>query len=91
MFPTPGTTRSPRPSPASSPEGATAVTIEGTRHRAGVWNGEEVTSEYAVSFTIFLVCPPTDTDPTNTASQTETAGAGSCYVARLSELDNPLR
>ncbi|EFG46754.1 hypothetical protein HMPREF0183_1969 [Brevibacterium mcbrellneri ATCC 49030] len=51
--------------PGQLPEGATAITIEGTRHRAGVWNGEEVTSEHAVSFTIFRSAhPPTPTPPT---------------------------
>ena len=57
------------------PDGAIAVTIEGNRHREGVWNDEPVTSEHDVAFTIFLSCP---------------AGE-SCAVLRLSELDNPLR
>jgi hypothetical protein len=56
--------------------GTTAITIEGTRHRTGIWNGTPVDSEHAVSFTVFLVCPPSyDT----------------CHLLRLSELDNPLR
>ncbi|WP_137802917.1 hypothetical protein [Kocuria sp. 2SI] len=75
--------------PGQLPDGATAITIEGTRHRTGVWNGEDVTSEHPVSFTIFLVCPPPAT-PTPSA-QTDDTGQASCYVARLSELDNPLR
>lgn len=67
--------------PGQLPPGATAVTIEGTRHRAGVWNGEPVTAEQSVSFTVFLACPPP-------ASQFRT---GLCHVLRLSQLDNPLR
>ncbi len=63
------------------PPGATAVTIEGTRHRAGVWNGEPVTAEQSVSFTVFLACPPP-------APQFRT---GLCHLLRLSQLDNPLR
>lgn len=67
--------------PGQLPPGATAVTIEGTRHRAGVWNGEPVTAEQSVSFTVFLACPPP-------APQFRT---GLCHVLRLSQLDNPLR
>lgn len=67
--------------PGQLPPGATAVTIEGTRHREGVWNGETVTSEHPVSFTVFLACPPP-------APEFRT---GLCHVLRLSQLDNPLR
>jgi hypothetical protein len=67
--------------PGQLPPGATAVTIEGTRHREGVWNGEPVTSEHSVSFTVFLACPPP-------SPQFRT---GFCHVLRLSQLDNPLR
>lgn len=67
--------------PGQLPPGATAVTIEGTRHREGVWNGEQVTSEHPVSFTVFLACPPP-------APQFR---SGPCHVLRLSQLDNPLR
>ncbi|KLO63188.1 hypothetical protein AA983_07640 [Dermacoccus sp. PE3] len=67
--------------PGQLPSGATAVTIEGTRHREGVWNGEPVTSEHSVGFTVFLACPPP-------APQFR---AGLCHVLRLSQLDNPLR
>ncbi|WP_150461339.1 hypothetical protein [Nesterenkonia ebinurensis] len=57
-------------------EGTVAVTIEGTRHREGLWNDEHVTSEHEVAFTVFVVCAPTyDT----------------CHLLRLSQLDNPLR
>lgn len=67
--------------PGQLPAGATAITIEGTRHREGVWNGEPVTSEHPVSFTVFLACPPP-------APEFRT---GLCHVLRLSQLDNPLR
>ena len=62
--------------PGQIAPGTTAVTIEGTRHRSGVWNGQPVTSEHAVAFTVFVVCAPTY--PT-------------CHLLRLSQLDNPLR
>jgi hypothetical protein len=57
-------------------DGTVAITIEGTRHRAGVWHDEPVASEHAVAFTVFVACEPSyDT----------------CKLLRLSELDNPLR
>ena len=56
--------------------GTTAVTIAGTRHRSGVWNGELAESSYPVSFTVFVACQPS---------------FERCHVLRLSELDNPLR
>jgi hypothetical protein len=56
--------------------GTVAVTIEGTRHREGVWNGQPVTSQHEVTFTVFVVCAPT---------------YSTCHVLRLSQLDNPLR
>ena len=62
--------------PGQVPTGATAVTIEGTRHRAGTWNGTPVTDDFPVAFTLFIACPP---------------GADSCHVLRLSQLDNPLK
>lgn len=62
--------------PGQLAEGTVAVTIEGTRHREGLWNDEPVTSEHGVAFTVFVVCAPTyDT----------------CHLLRLSQLDNPLR
>lgn len=67
--------------PGQLPPGATTITIEGTRHRAGVWNGEPVTAEQAVSFTVFLACPPLSPQ----------FRSGLCHVLRLSQLDNPLR
>ena len=56
--------------------GMTAVTISGTRHRSGVWNGEAAESSHPVSFTVFVACPP---------------GFDRCHVVRLSQLGNPLR
>lgn len=62
--------------PGQLAEGTVAYTIEGTRHRSGVWNGEPVESAHPVAFTVFFVCAP--------AYET-------CRLLRLSELDNPLR
>ncbi|UAL29798.1 hypothetical protein K8W59_19050 [Nocardioides rotundus] len=82
--------------PGQLPEGATAITIEGTRHRTGIWNDEPVASEHAVAFTVFLACPP-DTEPSGDDGDGETAPpetggvAASCYLLRLSVLDSPLR
>jgi len=56
--------------------GTTAVTIEGTRHRTGIWNGEASSTSSPVSFTVFVACPP---------------AFDRCRVLRLSQLDNPLR
>ncbi|MCI1636781.1 MAG: hypothetical protein LKI30_01565 [Bifidobacterium crudilactis] len=58
------------------PDGATAITVEGIRHRAGTWDGRPVREDFAATFTVFLVCPP---------------NADSCHVLRLSQLDNPLK
>ncbi len=52
-----------------------------------------MTSEHSVAFTIFLACPPDD-PPTGSQSETSTPDAGvvpSCYLLRLSILDQPLR
>lgn len=57
------------------PDGATAFTIEGIRQRSGEWNGDPVSADQQVAFTIFIACPPKDT----------------CHVLRLSQLNNPLR
>ena len=62
--------------PGQIAPGTVAVTVEGTRHRDGVWNGQPVTSEHPVAFTAFVVCAPSY--PT-------------CHLLRLSQLDNPLR
>lgn len=62
--------------PGQLDEGTTAITIEGTRHRAGVWNDEDVEAAYEVAFTVFVICAP---------------AYDTCHLLRLSELDNPLR
>ena len=62
--------------PGQIAAGTTAITIEGTRHRVGVWNGAPVASEHPVAFTVFVLCP---------------GSGGSCSALRLSQLDNPLR
>lgn len=56
--------------------GTTAVTITGTRHRAGIWDGEHATTSSPVSFTVFVACRP---------------AFDRCRVLRLSQLDNPLK
>lgn len=56
--------------------GTTAVTVTGTRHRSGVWNGETVESAHPVAITVFVACEPS---------------FDRCHVLRLSQLDNPLR
>ncbi|MBT2483118.1 MULTISPECIES: hypothetical protein [unclassified Microbacterium] len=45
--------------PGQLADGTTAYTIEGTRHREGLWHDDEVTSEHPVAFTVFIVCAPT--------------------------------
>lgn len=56
--------------------GTTAVTILGTRHRSGVWDGRTAESSYPVSLTVFVACKPS---------------FDRCHVLRLSQLDHPLR
>lgn len=56
--------------------GTAAYTITGVRHRAGIWEGEPVSSEHDVAFTVFIVCAPSYPD---------------CHLLRLSRLDEPLR
>lgn len=55
--------------------GTTAFTVRGTRHREGVWEGEDVASQHEVAFTVFIVCAPTYSE---------------CRLLRLSRLDDPL-
>lgn len=55
--------------------GTTAYTIEGTRHRTGIWEDALVESTHDVAFTVFIVCAPSY--PT-------------CHVLRLSLPDQPL-
>lgn len=57
-------------------DGTVAYTIEGTRHRTGVWFGKEVASEHPVAFTVFIACRP---------------AFDQCRLLRLSALDTPLR
>ncbi|MGB3373931.1 MAG: hypothetical protein WBA87_02165 [Microbacterium sp.] len=61
--------------PGQLPAGATAYTIEGIRHRTGTWNGNPVTVQQEIAFTVFIACPHD----------------GGCSALRLSELNNPLR
>ncbi|MGO0577967.1 hypothetical protein [Ornithinimicrobium panacihumi] len=81
--------------PGQLPVGATAITIEGTRHRTGIWNDEPATSEHPVAFTIFLACPPDDpTDDPPAGSERESGAPDavpSCHLLRLSLLGQPLR
>lgn len=63
--------------PGQLPPGAIAYTIEGTRHRDGVWNDDPQASVHDVAFTLFIACPPAGDDP--------------CALLRLSQLDHPLR
>lgn len=60
--------------PGQLPEGATAYTIHGIRHRQGLWNGQPTTAERDVSFTVFIACPT----------------GKPCSLLRLSQLDNPM-
>ncbi|TFB66178.1 hypothetical protein [Cryobacterium sp. Hz9] len=56
------------------PPGTAALTVVGTRHRAGTWDTDVERTERQVSFTVFVVCP----------------GQESCTLLRLSKLDHPL-
>ena len=56
-------------------DGTVAYTVEGTRHRDGVWYDDPVESSHAVAFTVFVSCEPV---------------FDRCHLLRLSELDNPL-
>ena len=57
-------------------EGTIAYTIEGVRHREGVWYDDPVSSQHDVAFTIFLACQP---------------AFDHCALLRLSTLDQPLK
>ena len=67
--------------PGQLPRGATAYTITGTRHRAGIWGTEPVEATRPVSFTVFIACAPPAPEFSTSL----------CRLLRLSELDNPLR
>lgn len=70
--------------PGQLPPGAVAYTIDGTRHRDGVWNGIPQVLSEPVAFTIFFACPPAS----DSNSEDDDS---SCYLLRLSQPDNPLR
>lgn len=55
--------------------GTTAFTVDGVRHRSGVWEGEPVSSSHDVAFTLFIVGGPS---------------YPRCHLLRLSMLDKPL-
>lgn len=55
--------------------GTTALTIEGTLHRSGLWENQPVTSAHGVAFTVFVVCAPS---------------YAHCRLLRLSMIDEPL-
>jgi hypothetical protein len=56
-------------------EDTVAITIDGTRHRDGLWNGQPTATASPVAFTLFLSCPPD----------------GRCSLLRLTLPDAPLR
>lgn len=86
--------------PGQLPEGATAITIQGTRHRDGMWNGEPTNTTHEVAFTLFIACPPPPDTDAREVNQDEIDGGNaasgggaedsSCYLLRLSMLDQPL-
>lgn len=57
-------------------DGTYAFTVDGVRHREGVWYDKPAQSEHPVAFTVFISCAP---------------AFERCQLLRLSELDNPLR
>lgn len=57
------------------PPSVTAITVTGTRHRAGLVNGQPEQTAHPVAFTIFLDCP---------------TGPDGCHLLRLSHPDRPL-
>lgn len=68
--------------PGQLPDGATAYTITGTRHREGIWGTRPEATSRPVAFTVFIACTP----PTPGRG-----GSGMCELLRLSQIDNPLR
>ena len=73
--------------PGQLPDGATAYTITGTRHRTGFWGTDPVTTAHEVAFTVFLTCTP----ERNPAPPVADPLTETCALLRLSQLDNPLR
>ncbi len=72
--------------PGQIPNGTTAYTITGTRHRTGYWGTDPITTTHPVAFTVFLTCTAERNAATSTDPITE-----NCALLRLSQLDNPLR
>ncbi|MDR1188523.1 MAG: hypothetical protein LBK95_13895 [Bifidobacteriaceae bacterium] len=60
--------------PGQIPQGAAAWTVAGVRHREGVWEGEPVSYEEPVAFTLFTACDE----------------AGGCRLLRVSLPGQPL-
>lgn len=57
-------------------DGTHAYTVDGTRHRDGIWYDKPVSSAHPVAFTVFITCQP---------------AFDRCHLLRLSILDTPLR
>lgn len=72
--------------PGQIPDGTTAYTITGTRHRTGYWGTDPITTTHPVAFTVFLTCTREQSASPSAGPITET-----CALLRLSQLDNPLR
>lgn len=72
--------------PGQIPDGTTAYTITGTRHRTGYWGTDPITTTHPVAFTVFLTCTREQSASPSADPITET-----CALLRLSQLDNPLR
>ena len=60
--------------PGQLPPGATAFTVEGTRHRAGTWRADPLRTDHEVAFTVFIAC----------------AEDRPCELLRLTRLDHPM-
>lgn len=73
--------------PGQIPGGTVAYTITGTRHRTGYWGTDPVTTTHPVAFTVFLTCTPEQ----NPALAPAAPIIETCFLLRLSQLDNPLR
>lgn len=52
--------------PGQLPPGAIAYTVDGIRHRDGVWNDAAETLSVPVAFTLFMACPQPCTDCSRT-------------------------
>lgn len=70
-----GQPRPSRPRPARFLAGTVAFTIEGTRHREGIWGTEPTSASRPVAFTVFVVCTP----PTPSRG----VGSGLCELLRF--------